>query len=44
LVSNDDNLTTQPQQYSFNGATVTATDRRLYRPFSDTIAFRNRVQ
>lgn len=44
LVSNDDGLTAQPQQYSFNGATVTATDRRLYRPLSATIAFRNRVQ
>jgi len=44
LVSNDDGLTTQPQQYSFNGAAVTATDRRLYRPFSGTIAFRNRVK
>lgn len=44
LVSNDDGLTTQPQQYSFNGAAVTATDRRLYRLFSGTIAFRNRVK
>lgn len=44
LVSNDDGLTTQPQQYSFNGAAVTAADRRLYRPFSGTIAFRNRVK
>lgn len=32
-----------PQQYEYNGATVTATDRRLRQVFSTTIALRNRI-
>lgn len=32
-----------PQQYDYNGATVTATDRRLRQVFSTTIALRNRI-
>lgn len=39
----DDNLVDKPQSYKFNGATATATDRRLYSSFTDTITFRNRA-
>lgn len=40
----EDNLTVNgPQTYSFNGATVTATDSRLRAVFSQTVSLRNRV-
>lgn len=39
----DDNVTDAPQTYTFNGATVTANDRRLRQIFSATVALRNRV-
>lgn len=37
----DDNITQAPQSYSYNGATVTATDRRLRRVFTAVVALRN---
>lgn len=43
LVTAEDNLAITPQTYTFNGATVTAADRRLRRVFSSTIQLRNRV-
>jgi len=39
----DDNVTDTPQTYTFNGATVTANDRRLRQVFSSTVALRNRI-
>lgn len=43
--SQDNNVTSQPQTYIFNGATVTpgATDRRLRQAVTSTIAVRNRL-
>ena len=41
LRSDADNLATTPINYTVNGVTNTATDKRLYRVFSTTIAFRN---
>ena len=43
LVTAENNLAATPQTYTFNGAPVTATDRRLRRVFSSTIQLRNRV-
>lgn len=43
LRSEDDNLTTSPVNYSLDSTTYTPTDKRLYRVFSTTIAFRNKV-
>ncbi len=43
LRSSDDNITQSNQTYTYNGATVTATDRRLRRVFTTTIAIRNRL-
>ncbi|GAB6067344.1 hypothetical protein JCM13664_06620 [Methylothermus subterraneus] len=43
LQSTEDNITTAPQPYTFNGATVTPTDRRLRRVFTTTIGLRNRL-
>jgi type IV pilus assembly protein PilW len=40
----DDNLTTAAQAFSFNGATVSACNRRLCRAFTSTIGIRNRLQ
>lgn len=37
----DDNITQAPQTYNYNGATVTATDRRLRRVFTAVVALRN---
>lgn len=34
----------QPQQYTYNGSTVTASDLRLRQPFSTTVAIRNKSQ
>ena len=42
LQSLEDNLTTSPQPYVFNGATVTPTDNRLRRVYTQTIVLRNR--
>lgn len=42
LRSAEDNITTQPQPYAFNGATITPTDRRLRRVFTTTIRIRNK--
>jgi type IV pilus assembly protein PilW len=39
----EDSLTPQPQAYAFDGATVTAPDRRLYKVFTETIGIRNRL-
>lgn len=43
--SQDNNVTSQPQTYIFNGTTVTpgATDRRLRQAVTSTIAVRNRL-
>jgi len=39
----DDNLTSQAQSYTYNGATTTPADRRIRRVFNATIAVRNRL-
>ena len=39
----ENNLVADPQPYTFNGVTVTPTDRRLRRVFTTTITLRNRV-
>lgn len=41
--SPDDRVANAPQTYNFNGANVTATDRRLRQVFSSTITLRNRT-
>ncbi|MDP1664342.1 MAG: PilW family protein [Methylobacter sp.] len=41
--SMDDGLAAQPLAYTYNGATVTPTDRRIRRIFTLTIALRNRL-
>lgn len=41
--SMDDNLAARPLDYTYNGATITPTDRRLRRVFTATIALRNRL-
>jgi len=38
-----DNITTQAQTYTYNRASVTAPDRRIYRVFTTTILLRNKV-
>lgn len=43
VVSTDDNLTSEPRAYTYNGVTTTPADRRLRRVFSSTIAIRNRL-
>jgi type IV pilus assembly protein PilW len=40
-VTLDDNLTTQPMPYTFNG--ITTNDRKIRRVFTTTIALRNRL-
>ncbi len=40
-VSGEDSVTTTAQTYTFNGAAVTASDNRLYKVFSITVALRN---
>ncbi len=42
-VSLDDNLSTAPVKYQFNGGETTPSDRKLRREFSSTIAVRNRL-
>jgi len=39
----DDLVTETPQNYTYNGATVTPADRRLRQVFTTTIALRNRI-
>lgn len=39
----DDNITLEPQTYTFNGATVTAGDRRMRRTVTLTVSLRNRL-
>jgi type IV pilus assembly protein PilW len=41
--SMNDGLAAQPVAYTYNGATVTPTDRRIRRVFTSTIALRNRL-
>lgn len=41
--SQDDRITTSPERYDFNGASLTAPDRRMRREFSTTVALRNRL-
>ena len=41
--SEDTNVTEDNQKYTFNGATVTAADKRLRQVFTSTITLRNRV-
>ena len=43
LQSVENNITTAPQPYFFNGTTVTPADRRLRRAFTTTIAVRNQL-
>lgn len=38
-----DNITTQPQSYTFNGTTTTPTDRRLRQAFTTVVTLRNRA-
>jgi len=44
VASLEDNITTDRQQYKYNGASVTATDGKLRRVFTTSIGVRNRVQ
>lgn len=39
----DNNITSQSLTYTYNGANITATDRRIRRVFTSTIALRNRL-
>jgi type IV pilus assembly protein PilW len=39
----EDNIASQPLSYTYNGATITATDRRIRRVFNSTFALRNRI-
>lgn len=43
MQSTEDNIVSQPQTYTFNGATITPTDRRLRKTYSTVIALRNRT-
>lgn len=38
----EDNLASEPQTYTYNGSTVTATDKRIRRVFDTTVKLRNR--
>ena len=42
VASLQDNLTSKPLSYTFNGSTVTPTDKRLRRIFTSTVNIRNR--
>ncbi len=44
LQSADDNITTAPQSYTFDGNATTAADRRLRRSFTTTVALRNNLK
>jgi type IV pilus assembly protein PilW len=39
----EDNIASQSLPYTYNGATITATDRRIRRVFNSTFALRNRI-
>lgn len=43
LMVSQDNVLSAPQTYNFNGASVTATDRRMYQVFTTTVGVRNRL-
>jgi type IV pilus assembly protein PilW len=43
MQSIENNIASQPQPYTFNGATTTPTDRRLRQAFTTVVALRNRV-
>ncbi|MDT8363984.1 MAG: PilW family protein [Nitrosomonas sp.] len=43
MQSTEDNITSQPQTYTFNGTVTTPTDRRLRKTYSTVIALRNRA-
>lgn len=43
LASQKDQLTTTPVNYFFKGQEVTASDKKLWRVFTSTIALRNRI-
>ncbi len=43
MQSTEDNITSQPQTYTFNGAVTTPADRRLRKTYSTVIALRNRA-
>lgn len=40
---NNEDVTTSPQTYTYNGTTTTPTDRKLRKVFTSTIAVRNRL-
>lgn len=42
LKSAENNVVRKPQVYTFDGTTVTPLDRRMYTPFTTTVALRNR--
>ena len=42
LSTREDNLTSVPQTYRYNGEDITATDRRLRRSYSSVVTLRNR--
>ncbi|MBY0545390.1 MAG: PilW family protein [Gammaproteobacteria bacterium] len=42
--SAEDNIVTTPQTYILNGQTITPTDNRLRRVYTETISIRNRLQ
>ncbi|HHJ37996.1 MAG: hypothetical protein AXA67_12625 [Methylothermaceae bacteria B42] len=43
LQSTEDNITNAPQSYTFNGATITPSDRRLRKVYTATFGIRNRL-
>jgi type IV pilus assembly protein PilW len=43
LQTQEDNLATEPQQYTYNSTAITAGDRRLRRVFTSTVGVRNRM-
>lgn len=43
VASTENNLTSRSIDYTYNGATITPTDRKLRRVFTSTIAVRNRL-
>ena len=43
MQSTEDNIASQPQTYTFNGAVTTSADRRLRKTYSTVVALRNRT-
>ncbi len=43
MQTTENNIASQPQPYTFNGTTVTPTDRRLRQAFTTVVALRNRA-